>query len=109
VDNYRDQHGGRERDRCEATQEEERLRFVEPEAEPDDPAEGGEADGVEQQQGDPCPPAAKASRPPSAARPRNPHEGECSPNEERRGPCIGPVVEPRRIHIGLVKSSHEQA
>jgi hypothetical protein len=47
MDDDHDEHGGRERDQGEAAQVEERLRFVEPEAEPDEPTQSDEADDVE--------------------------------------------------------------
>src|SRR5918994_2940027 len=46
-----DHHGGDECYQREAAPEEKRLRFVEPEAEPDESAQGGEAQHVGQQRG----------------------------------------------------------
>ena len=48
MNDNRDQRGGGERDQREATPVEKRLGFVEPDAEPDEPTERGEAGDVEQ-------------------------------------------------------------
>jgi hypothetical protein len=44
--------------------EEKRMGFVEPDAEPDEPAERGQADYIEQQRCDPFPIAAEPPYPP---------------------------------------------